>query len=109
MITGGAGFIGTTLAGRLVDANEIVALANLHRDTLGGTNLAEHPNFSFAQVDVLDQAELREHMAGATHVVHCAGIAGVDEPDLSAALDGAAMLRHPRRCPDRGGRSVDDG
>ena len=54
VITGGAGFIGTTLAGRLVDANEIVALDNLHRDTLGGTSLAEHPNFSFAQVDVLE-------------------------------------------------------
>ena len=43
-VTGGAGFIGTTLARRLVDANEIVALDNLHRDALGGTDLAEHPN-----------------------------------------------------------------
>ena len=33
-ITGGAGFIGTTLARRLVDDNEIVALDNLHRDAL---------------------------------------------------------------------------
>src|SRR6266516_4360851 len=33
-VTGGAGFIGTTLARRLVDANEIVALDNLHRDTV---------------------------------------------------------------------------
>jgi UDP-glucose 4-epimerase len=78
VITGGAGFIGTTLARRLVDANEIVALDNLHRDTLGGTSLAEHPSFTFAQVDVLDPDSLRAHLAGATHVVHCAGIAGVD-------------------------------
>ena len=42
-ITGGAGFIGTTLARRLVDANEVVALDNLHRDALSGTELAEHP------------------------------------------------------------------
>jgi UDP-glucose 4-epimerase len=78
VITGGAGFIGTTLARRLVDDNEIVALDNLHRDALGGTELVEHPNFTFAQFDVLDAEPLREHVAGATHVVHCAGIAGVD-------------------------------
>ncbi len=78
VITGGAGFIGTTLAHRLVEENEIVALDNLHRDTLGGTNLAAHGNFTFAQGDVLDAERLAEVMSGATHVVHCAGIAGVD-------------------------------
>src|ERR671918_1810329 len=78
LITGGAGFIGTTLARRLVDENEIVALDNLHRDSLGGTPLAEHPNFTFVQADVLDPERLTELARGATHVVHCAGIAGVD-------------------------------
>jgi UDP-glucose 4-epimerase len=78
VITGGAGFIGTTLAGRLVDDNEVVAVDNLHRDTLGGTSLADHPNFSFIHGDVLDQESLAEVVGGATHVVHCAGIAGVD-------------------------------
>ena len=57
LITGGAGFIGTTLARRLVDANEIVALDNLHRDALSGSELVEHPNFTLHQDDVLD-AEL---------------------------------------------------
>ena len=78
VITGGAGFIGTTLARRLVDENEVVAVDNLHRDTLGGTNLADHPNFRLVQGDVLDPAGLTEIVSGATHVVHCAGIAGVD-------------------------------
>ena len=77
-ITGGAGFIGTTLASRLVDDNEIVALDNLHRDALSGTALAEHPNFHFHQADVLDADSMRELAAGATHIVHCAAIAGVD-------------------------------
>src|SRR6266705_1524253 len=77
-VTGGAGFIGTTLARRLVDANEIVALDNLHRDALTGTDLAEHPNFSFHQADVLDADAVRETAMGATHVVPCAAIAGVD-------------------------------
>ena len=78
VITGGAGFIGTTLARRLVDANEIVALDNLHRDALSGTELAEHPNFTLVQADVLDLERLVELVRGATHIVHCAGIAGVD-------------------------------
>jgi UDP-glucose 4-epimerase len=78
VITGGAGFIGTTLATGLVDANEIVAVDNLHRDTLGGTSLAEHPNFTFVQGDVLDSSLLTEVVAGATHLVHAAAIAGVD-------------------------------
>jgi UDP-glucose 4-epimerase len=77
-ITGGAGFIGTTLARRLVDANEVVALDNLHRDALTGTELAEHPNFRFHQADVLDTDAVSELARGATHIVHCAAIAGVD-------------------------------
>jgi UDP-glucose 4-epimerase len=78
VVTGGAGFIGTTLARRLVDENQIVALDNLHRDSLGGTDLADHPNFSFVQGDVLDAEGLAEVVRGATHLVHAAAIAGVD-------------------------------
>src|SRR5688572_2567997 len=78
-VTGGAGFIGTTLAGRLVDENEIVAADNLHRDALSGTPLADHRNFTFHQADVLDLEAMTELARGATHVVHCAAIAGVDQ------------------------------
>src|SRR6476659_6739880 len=78
LITGGAGFIGTTLATRLVDSNEVIAVDNLHRDALSGTDLADHPNFRFAEGDVLDLDRLTEIAAGCTHVVHAAGIAGVD-------------------------------
>jgi UDP-glucose 4-epimerase len=78
LITGGAGFIGTTLARELVDANFVVALDNMHRDALTGTELAEHPNFEFHQADVLDGEAMTELASGATHVVHCAAIAGVD-------------------------------
>jgi UDP-glucose 4-epimerase len=79
LITGGAGFIATTLARRLVDDNEIVAVDNLHRDALTHTDLAEHPNLTFHRGDILD-AELMKTLAqGVTHVVHCAAIAGVDQ------------------------------
>jgi UDP-glucose 4-epimerase len=77
-ITGGAGFIATTLARGLVDQNEVVALDNLHRDALSTTDLADHPNFQLHQADVLDAEAVRELAHGATHIVHCAAIAGVD-------------------------------
>ena len=78
LITGGAGFIGTTLTRRLVDANEIVVYDNLHRDALTGSDLAAHPNLSFVQGDILDLESLKKAAQGATHIVHAAAIAGVD-------------------------------
>ncbi len=78
LITGGAGFIGTTLARRLVDDNVVVAMDNLHRDALTGTELGSHPNFRFEHGDVLDLQRLSELAAGCSHLVHAAAIAGVD-------------------------------
>src|SRR5438445_2340192 len=77
-ITGGAGFIATTLARTLIDRNEVVALDNLHRDALSATDLTDHPNFTLHQADVLDAEAVTELARGATHIVHCAAIAGVD-------------------------------
>ncbi|HEY2327784.1 MAG TPA: NAD-dependent epimerase/dehydratase family protein [Gaiellaceae bacterium] len=77
-ITGGAGFIGTTLAQELVERNEVVAFDNLHRDVLSGTSLGDHSNFRLIEGNVLDADHLREAAAGATHFVHCAAIAGVE-------------------------------
>src|SRR5439155_9096316 len=51
LLTGGAGFIGSTLARRLVEDNEVVALVNLHRDAMSGSEVAEQPNLSFFHVD----------------------------------------------------------
>ncbi len=77
-ITGGAGFIGTTLARELVERNSVVAFDNLHRDSLSGLELADHPNFELIQGDILDADALTAAAAGSTHFVHCAAIAGVD-------------------------------
>jgi UDP-glucose 4-epimerase len=77
-ISGGAGFIGTTLARELVDLNDVVAYDSLHRDSLSGTDLGDHPNFTLVQGDILDADAFRTAADGATHFVHCAAIAGVD-------------------------------
>jgi UDP-glucose 4-epimerase len=77
-ITGGAGFIGSALAGRLVDDNDVVIYDTLSRDSLKEKSYRAHPNLRVIQGDVLDTESLRQAMRGANVVVHCAGIAGID-------------------------------
>jgi UDP-glucose 4-epimerase len=45
-ITGGAGFIGSILAGKLLDRNEVTIFDNFSRDTISGTDFADHRNLS---------------------------------------------------------------
>ena len=79
LITGGAGFIGSTLASRLVaDGDEIVILDTLHRDAMARTALAESPLVTFHRADVRDSDAVEAAMEDCTHVVHMASIAGVD-------------------------------
>lgn len=78
LLTGGAGFIGTQLANRLVAHNEVVVLDTLHRNSLKDSPAGTHPNLRLIQGDVMDAAAVRAAMAGCQMVVHLAAIAGVD-------------------------------
>jgi UDP-glucose 4-epimerase len=82
-ITGGGGFIGSAIAGRLISANEIIIFDNFVRDALSRKNFAKHQNLRVIKGDVLDFEQLRREMHGADIVVHCAGIAGVDAVAVS--------------------------
>jgi UDP-glucose 4-epimerase len=77
-ITGGAGFIGSALAGRLVARNKIVIFDNLARNSLKDRDFKGHPNLTLVEGDVLDYNAVRGAMEGADIVVHCAAIAGID-------------------------------
>ncbi len=85
-LTGGAGFIGTTVARLLADDNEVILYDNLHHNALANTDLGQHPNITFIQGDILDIDHLRESAKDATHIVHMAAIAGV-----------AAVMKSPVR------------
>ncbi len=76
-LTGGAGFIGTTIARLLADDNEVVLYDNLHNNALQHTDLGQHPNITLVQGDILDLDLLRASAANATHIIHMAAIAGV--------------------------------
>jgi nucleoside-diphosphate-sugar epimerase len=77
-MTGGAGFIGSQLAKRLVGRNRIVIYDNLHRDALRYTELKAHANVTMINGDVLDREHLISAVGGSDILVHLAAIAGVD-------------------------------
>ena len=77
-ITGGAGFIGTTLISHIVDDNKITVYDNYHRDTLTSSEYATHNNLTVVKGDVLDFEKVLESMDGSDIVVHAAAIAGID-------------------------------
>src|SRR5918994_3021448 len=78
LLTGGAGFIGTALAKRLLDDNTVVVLDNCARNSLSQTDLASHPNLLFTRGDVLDLPTVQAAARGCDMIVHLAAIAGVD-------------------------------
>ena len=77
-ITGGAGFIGTTLARKLCNENEIVLFDNMDRDTASKSGILDHKNVSLTKGNILDKTLLSDSMQGANIVVHAAAIAGID-------------------------------
>jgi len=78
VITGGAGFIGSTLAARLAPRNQIVVYDNFHRNVLERLPLASHKNLTLVRGDVTSLEPLRRAVEGAQIVVHAAAIAGID-------------------------------
>lgn len=77
-ITGGAGFIGSTLASLLCDRNRVRLFDNLARNTAQQTGLLERPGIELVRGDVLDYDAVLSAMEGADLVVHAAAIAGID-------------------------------
>lgn len=77
-ITGGAGFIGSSVVSELIDSNEIVVFDTMDRDSLSGKSYINNKNLSIIKGDVRDKEVLRRAMRGCTCVIHCAGVAGID-------------------------------
>jgi UDP-glucose 4-epimerase len=77
-ITGGAGFIGSTLATKLCADNKVVLFDNLERNTIQFSDILENDNVSLIEGDVLDFGAVDKAMAGADIVVHAAAVAGID-------------------------------
>jgi len=77
-VTGGGGFIGSSLIEPLIERNEIVVYDNFSRDSLQHRSYRGHSNLTVIEGDVLDFEAVRGAIRGAALVVHCAAIAGID-------------------------------
>jgi UDP-glucose 4-epimerase len=77
-ITGGAGFIGSALTGRLIEKNKITIYDDFRRDALKDKPYLNHPNLTIVDGDVMDLQLLKESIKTSQIVVHCAGITGID-------------------------------
>lgn len=78
LITGGAGFIGSTIAERLVEGNQIVIYDTLHRNALAHSSIGKHKNLTLIKGDVMDAQKLKKAAQGCHIIIHMASIAGVD-------------------------------
>jgi len=78
LITGGAGFIGSSLAERLARHNEVVLLDRFFRDQpIAFTSLRDNPNVRMVEADILEGAEVSDLAKRADIVIHAAAIVGV--------------------------------
>src|SRR5690348_4410727 len=89
LITGGAGFVGSNLAERLLSEGQVVTVV----DNLTGGNLdflsccQAHPAFSFVQEDLLNLDPLCEIVAGNDAVFHLAANSNIPEGRRTSDID----------------------
>lgn len=78
VITGGAGFIGSSLAARLVDQNQIILVDRIFDNAaVSYTPLLNHPNVRVVEADIMNGVDFRPLAREADYVVHAAAIVGV--------------------------------
>ena len=82
-ISGGAGFIGSTLAGILIEKNEIVIYDNFERNSIQDKPFIKHKNLTVIEGDVLDFNAVKKAIDNADYVIHTAAIAGIDTVIIS--------------------------
>jgi UDP-glucose 4-epimerase len=77
-ISGGAGFIGSTLAGLLHEHNEIVIFDNFKRNSIKDQIFQNHKNITIVEGNILDINALGKAIQNADYIIHAAAIAGID-------------------------------
>lgn len=78
VITGGAGFIGSTIASTLIEDNELVIIDSFMRKSSSNLINKGHQNLKLIEGDILDSELLIDAFKGVNFIIHCAAIAGID-------------------------------
>jgi UDP-glucose 4-epimerase len=112
-ISGGAGFIGSTLAGILIEKNEIVIYDNFERNSIQDKPFLKHKNLTVIEGDVLDFKAIKKAIENADYVIHTAAIAGIDTVIVSPTktlrvnLIGTTNMLEAARCLKNCKRFID--
>ena len=78
LITGGGGFIGSTLTGLLINENKITIYDNFKRNSIKDRDLIGHSNLKIIEGDILDLNSLTDASKNKDYIIHTAAIAGID-------------------------------
>ena len=78
LITGGAGFIGSTIAEKLHDECEVVIYDNLKSGKMSNINFK---NIKFVNASILDREALSDNLKGVDYVFNLAALLNVTESD----------------------------
>lgn len=108
LITGGAGYVGTSLTKLLLDKGyEVICLDNLHNQVIDPLiPFFQNKKFEFVYGDIRDKALLHDTIKGADAICHLAGIVGYPAcakiPEISHEINVAAteyieQLRSPQQ------------
>jgi nucleoside-diphosphate-sugar epimerase len=77
-ITGGGGFIGSSIASRLADDNNIVLYdIEFENNSVRHTSLMKNKNVTLFKGDIMDSAALEKAASGSQYVIHAAAVVGV--------------------------------
>jgi len=92
LITGGAGYIGSILSERLLDAGFAVTVVdNLMYQQRSLFHLCAHPSFEFVDGDARDETLMRCHVKGADAIIPLAAIVGAPacsrDPSLARSVN----------------------
>jgi UDP-glucose 4-epimerase len=77
-ITGGAGFIGSTIARELLDNNKVTIFDNFTRESKVFLDIRTHKNLTIVEGSILDFDSLKNSLGDSNIIIHCAAIAGID-------------------------------
>jgi UDP-glucose 4-epimerase len=102
LITGGAGFLGSSIAERLIGKYKIILYDNFFRDAISGNKNLYNKNLYIVNGSVLDAELLNDTMQNVDYVIHCAAIAGIDtvtkNPVDTMVVDGIGTLNVLEAC-----------